>query len=98
MVLIAALYLYPATLGLTAWDPYRAGYGLPFTFACTALVFVLTLLKQYFAATALSLALLAYALRLLESENLWDYVIDPWLSFYALFHLLRFRRRKMLLK
>jgi hypothetical protein len=29
-------------------------------------------------------ALLAWSLGLLESGNLWDYLLDPWLSIYAL--------------
>jgi hypothetical protein len=95
---IAALILYPATLGLTQWDPYRLGYGMSLPLICAAAIVLLFLLRQGFTARALSLALLAYAGRLLESENLWDYLLDPWLASYALLSLISIqignRRRK----
>jgi hypothetical protein len=31
-----------------------------------------------------ALALLAWSLDLMESGNLWDYLLDPWLSVFAL--------------
>jgi hypothetical protein len=95
---IAALILYPATLGLIQWDPYRLGYGMSLPLICAATIVLLLLLRQGFTAWALSLALLAYAGRLLESENLWDYLLDPWLASYALASLISMqighRRRK----
>ena len=85
---IAALILYPATLGLTQWDPYRLGYGMSLPLICAATIVLLQVLRQGFTASALSLALLAYAGRLLESDNLWDYLLDPWLASYALVSLI----------
>lgn len=86
---IGALILYPATLGLSQWDPYRLGYGMSLPLGCGLIIALLFVLEQRFTAMAMSLALLAYALRLLESENLWDYLLDPWLTGYALYRLAR---------
>jgi hypothetical protein len=91
LVVAAALLLYPASMGLSQWDPYRMGYSLAMPAICCALVVALVFLRQTFIAIAISLALLAYGLRLLESENLWDYLIDPWLAGYAIFVALRRR-------
>ncbi len=88
-VCIGALILYPATLGLSQWDPYRLGYAMSLPLSCGLIIALLFAFGQRFTAMALSLALLAYALRLLESENLWDYLLDPWLAGYALYRLAR---------
>lgn len=91
-VCIGALLLYPASLGLSQWDPYRLGYGMMLPVLCVLAVIGMSLLGQRFSAMAISLALCAYALRLLESENLWDYLLDPWLVFYCIYFLLARRR------
>jgi hypothetical protein len=36
-----------------------------------------------------ALALLAWTLGLLESTNLWDYLLDPWLAAAAIFQCMR---------
>jgi hypothetical protein len=84
LVLVAAVLLYPAGLGMGQWDPYRLGFGLGLPlFAALAVVAALSL-RHYLTAFAISAALLAFGLRLLESENLWDYLLDPWLTVYAI--------------
>jgi len=88
-VAIGALILYPATLGLSQWDPYRLGYNMSLSLSCAPLIVLLFIYDKRFTAMAMSLALFAYALRLLESENLWDYLLDPWLTGYALYRLAR---------
>lgn len=92
LVALGALLLYPAGLGLSQWDPYRLGYHLPLALCCGALVAVCCWRRYYFAAMALSLALAARAGHLLESSNLWDYLLDPWLAIYCLY--LCWRRRR----
>jgi len=37
-----------------------------------------------------ALALLAWVAGALESTNLWDYLIDPWLAVAAIFHCVKF--------
>lgn len=75
--LISGAVLYPMALGLTRWDPYISGWGFSWLFV---LVFFLTVVLLAFKnrfAIVLMAAILAYDLRLLESTNLWDYLVDP---------------------
>ena len=82
---VAALALYPMALGVGMFDPYRLGYGSP---RLVGGLFA-TALAAWFCrcetiATCLALATLAWACRWYESTNLWDYLLDPLASFYAL--------------
>lgn len=79
-VLAAAAVLYPMALGLGPFDPYALGYApivLPMA------LIVIGLLAWWREAEllvlALGLAQIAFALRLYESDNLWDYIVDPWI-------------------
>jgi hypothetical protein len=75
--LIAGAALYPMALGLGQWDPYGAGWGFSWLFVLVfSLTVILLAMKNRFAMV-LTAAILAYDLRLLESTNLWDYLIDP---------------------
>jgi hypothetical protein len=86
LIALAALALYPMALGIGAYDPYRLGYGDPLFVAA---LFLITLAAWYrkFAQFALCIALatLAWSLGWYESNNLWDYLLDPFVSIYALF-------------
>lgn len=82
-LLAGAVLLYPATLGITDWDPYRLGFGPLLPAACLLVVLLLAGLGFAFISTAIALALAACALRALESNNLWDYLLDPCLGVYA---------------
>jgi hypothetical protein len=81
----AALFLYPFALGWTPFDPYALGYASP--------VFITALLLVTLAAWRAGLNLIvlvvlaaavAYLAGVYESRNLWDYLIDPLVSLYAL--------------
>jgi len=78
------LALYPAALGLGAWDPYGLGLSgavLPLALGGAA---ALAGWRRYWAVALLLLVVLwAWLLGLGESQNLWDYLIDPWLVLYA---------------
>jgi hypothetical protein len=89
-IFIAALLLYPMALGYGMLDPYRLGYGnLQFLVALLA-VALLAWWRQLPALTlAITLAVLAWALGWMESTNLWDTLLDPWLAMYATGALLR---------
>ena len=87
---VAALLLYPLALGLGDWDPYRLGWGSP------GMWLTLLLLSGvcWFAGLRLlpflvALALFGWSLGLLESTNLWDYLLDPWLGLLSLGYVLR---------
>ena len=89
LVAAAAVFLYPFALGLTPFDPYALGYGS--VELVTALLWV-TLVAWYARLNLIVLVVIAAALAYLgsayESRNLWDYLIDPLVSVYALVRLL----------
>jgi len=85
-----ALFLYPTALGWGDWDAYQLGWGSPALWAA-----LLTLSLVCWARglrllpTLVALALLGWAAGALESRNLWDYLLDPWLAVAAIFQCLR---------
>ena len=84
-VSLAALALYPMALGLGSFDPYRLGYGSPWLLgALIAVALAAWFGRLDLVATVIALAILAWAARWYESNNLWDYLLDPLVSFYAL--------------
>jgi hypothetical protein len=90
VIVLAGAFLYPAALGLTYFDPYALGYGSPW-FAGVLLILTLAAwhLRLEWLAALVVAAVLARLLNALESRNLWDYLIDPWLLLYALLWLVR---------
>ena len=85
LVAASALVFYPMTLGISMTDPYRLGYG-DTAFVATVLTIASAawLLRYSLIATSLALATLAWSLGWYESTNLWDYLIDPLVSIYAM--------------
>ena len=82
---LLSLALYPATLGLTYFDPYRWGFNpRPMIVLLGALALLLLALRNALAVWMLALGTLAFALRLKASENYWDYLVDPLLTGYCL--------------
>lgn len=82
-VLPAALFLYPMSLGLTSFDPYSLGYpdGVRSLLLALAPVAVFAAYRgRLLLLAAIGLALAAHRFELLDSRNLWDYLLDPWLS------------------
>jgi hypothetical protein len=92
---VAGVLLYPAALGLTYFDPYALGYASP-VFAGVLLVLALAAwyLRLEWLVALLLLAVLARLANALESRNLWDYLIDPWLVLYGLLWLARWRVKR----
>ncbi|MES1979139.1 MAG: hypothetical protein V4451_13960 [Pseudomonadota bacterium] len=89
-VAAAALLLYPAALGWGDLDSYRAGFGSP-TMLLALLVLCVACWWRGLKLLPLlvSAALLAWAAGLMESTNLWDYLMDPWLAASAFVECLR---------
>ena len=86
---VLGLFLYPAALGLGAFDPYRLGYSpRPMIVVFGLLALLMLYLGHRLAAAMLALATLAFGLGLLASENYWDYLIDPFVAIYCWFVLL----------
>jgi hypothetical protein len=93
-VMVAALagaaFLYPGALGLTRFDPYALGYAsLPFVAALAVLTVAAWYLRFEWLAACLLVAVVAWLAGVLESRNLWDYLVDPLLALYAAFWLSR---------
>ena len=89
-IALAALALYPMALGVSAFDPYRPGYGEPLFVAALLLVALAAWIRKYhLIASCIALAILAWAAGWYESDNLWDYLLDPWIAIYALFVIAR---------
>jgi hypothetical protein len=85
MVALAALLLYPMALGAGLYDPYRLGYGDPPFILVLLLVALAGWLRRNLPiALCIALASFAWAIGWYESNNLWDYLIDPFVSTYAL--------------
>lgn len=84
-IVIVGILFYPFALGLGFVDPYHFGYAP----AVMGVSLMLMSMVCWFTgkrdlAVVLLLPLLAFNLQLLESSNLWDYVLDPILFAYAL--------------
>ncbi len=85
LIALAALALYPMALGVGAYDPYRLGYGDPlFVSALLLLALAAWFWKSTLIALCIAFATLAWAVGWYESNNLWDYLLDPFVSIYAL--------------
>jgi hypothetical protein len=84
-VLLAGVVLYPLALGLTAFDAYQLGYT---PVLIPVILGGLSIYAWFSSKRDLSIVLLlplmAHNLNLLESTNLWDYLLDPVLFIYAL--------------
>jgi hypothetical protein len=83
-VALAGLTLYPSAAGFAPWDLYHIGYR-PFGLVCGVLAFSVWMWASGRRAPALVplVALSAFALHALESGNLWDYLLDPLVTVYA---------------
>lgn len=95
LVAVLALAFYPMSLGFGALDPYALGYG---SFAFSSVLLLLGMLawvtRVWAPCVVLVLAQFAFHFELLASANLWDYLIDPALTVWAIGWLLRRRLRR----
>ncbi|RMG53778.1 MAG: hypothetical protein D6717_10685 [Gammaproteobacteria bacterium] len=80
----AALFLYVLTLGHFPLDVYLPGYFRDMALAVLALAAVAWMSGLWLAGLALLLATGLWMVGALESPNLWDYLVDPWLLPFAL--------------
>ena len=97
LVASAAVFLYPFALGWTQFDPYALGYGsIEFVTALLLVTLAAWHFRQNVVVLIVIAATLAYLVGAYESRNLWDYLIDPLVSLYALVCLLAGARRRRL--
>ncbi len=87
---VAAVVLYPSALGWGDWDAYRIGWA-SYSLWASLLVLCVFCWAQGLRLVPLlvGLSLLAWSAGLMESANLWDYLIDPWLAIASLVQCLR---------
>ena len=89
LLTLAAAFLYPFALGWTPFDPYSLGYGsIEFLTALLCVTLAAWWARLYVIVFIVIAAALAYLAGAYESRNLWDYLIDPLASVYALVRLL----------
>jgi len=89
LLALAAAFLYPFALGWTPFDPYALGYGsIGFLTALLAITLAAWWARLHVIVLVVIAAALAYLVGAYESRNLWDYLIDPLASVYALVRLL----------
>lgn len=79
----AGLVLYPLTLGLTRWDPYELGFHPWVLVLVVAVAVIGCWRRRRGAALVLTAGVIAFNLGILESANLWDYLLDPCLFVWA---------------
>ena len=93
---LAGLLLYPFALGYSPVDPYAWGYlnqshGLnaPLTVICFLLLLAAYgyIKQNTLLLTCILTSIIAWQLNLLESRNIWDYLLDPLLWLYSLYQL-----------
>ena len=78
------MILYPAALGLFNRDVYSFGFHSSMSWYVLAVSVVAMLCRYRILGLCLAFSVLAHLLKLHESRNLWDYVIDPWLWIAAI--------------
>ncbi len=85
VLVLGATLLYPTALGLGDWDAYRLGWGTPGLLMSLSLLALSSFLIGWRRLPLLiSAAVAAWSVGFLESGNLWDYLIDPWLACVAI--------------
>lgn len=75
--LACGLALYPAALGLGGIDPYVLGWTSPVVMLVAAVVAAVLIWRSNRFGYVLLVAGLLWQLDVLESENAWDYLVDP---------------------
>ncbi|ADL54248.1 hypothetical protein [Gallionella capsiferriformans] len=90
VIALAALALYPFALGIGMTDPYRLGYGdMGFLGGLLLAALLAWALRYSLITLIISLAVLGWSAGWYESNNLWDYLLDPWVAIYALVALIK---------
>jgi hypothetical protein len=74
---IGSLTLYPLALGVSGFDPYEWGWRFSPLFVIVAALSSWLIWKKNRFGILLLVAVVAFHLRLLESSNYWDYLLDP---------------------
>ncbi len=82
------LFFYPSSLGLSYFDPYSYGYQPYYLLIGLLAIAMLLWWKKYtLLLTIVLIDLWSFNLKVLSSNNLWDYLFDPLLLIYCLVQL-----------
>lgn len=85
LIACTAAVFYPLALGWGGFDPYRLGYGNAWFLGVLLGVTLLAVWRRLpTLAGAIALAVLAWSAGWYESTNIWDYLLDPLVSIYAM--------------
>lgn len=85
IIALLSILFYPFALGFTMFDPYAWGYGsIMFVSALVIAAILFFTMKQSWEALIVSGALIAWSIHWHESNNLWDYLLDPFLAVWAI--------------
>ena len=96
LVVFVAAFFYPMALGVSAYDPYHLGFGGSALLLWLTVLCVYSAIAGYFVPVYLIVfAVFGYCFRLLESDNLWDYLIDPWLVLAFICYLSKSRKMQI---
>jgi len=97
LIAVAAIGLYPLALGLGYFDPYRLGFGNLWFVSALLLVALVAYSRRLTVITlSIALAVFAWGIGWYESNNLWDYLLDPLVSIYAISAVIRHSVRALL--
>ena len=89
LLALTAAFLYPFALGWTPFDPYALGFGsVEFVTALLLITLAAWAARLHLIVLVVVFAALAFLAGAYESRNLWDTLIDPLASVYALVRLL----------
>jgi len=95
VVAVLGLVLYPASMGLLRWEPYRLGFhGAWLPAALIAVAAVAAAMRSTIVPLWIAASAAAWQSNLFVSTNLWDYVIDPvvWIASLVLLAVAAVRR------
>ena len=94
IIALAGVCFYPLALGFGPTDPYAWGYFNNLHGYTVPLIFIMSLLglisyafykKDLMLLICLVSSIIAFQFGLLESRNLWDYLLDPVIWIFALY-------------
>ena len=78
---MVTVFFYPAALGMGIVDPYSWGFQPLVLFSVMVIYGIWLVRRNYLVSAAIiAVCLIAYFARIQESDNLWDYLLDPLLA------------------
>jgi len=103
VILIFAILLYPASMGMGMFDPYSLGFASHayydyFVLGIASIGILAAYIGYKQLAIWLTLGCIAHGLHVYESSNLWNYLLDPFAVIAALVSVVNSYTQKVYLK